>query len=238
MAFFAVIGVKEFITNGLTAQSTVLCLIAALLLLAEYMFLHAKYAEGTSEKLKNASEALKEIKAPLGFLGGMTTILAILFLLCSILSILTTKLLTLPGIVTTIITVVNYLVIILLPYSFVVGMLEGKYGKGTDFMVYTIGLLVYFAQNYIINSSMNAFVCSQIILAVLMWDAVSTLQLTEEPPKKEKKEKKPKEKKEKVSKKDKKAKDEVANSEEEAANAAVLEAVKKEAEASGETPAE
>lgn len=239
LAFFAGIGVKEFIGNGF-GDSVVLCAVTALILLAEYLFLKAKYVEGSHAKLASAAEALKEIKAPLGFVGGLTTVLAALLVLCSIVLIGTKFITTIPAIVTTIVTYVNYVVILLIPYSFVVGMFEGKYGKGIDFMLYTVGLLLYFAQNYITAASMNIFVCAQIIMSILMWDAVSTMQLTEAPAPKPAKEKKPKEKKEKkskVSKKDKKAAKEVADAEAELTNnAEVLEAVKKAAE--GEAAAE
>lgn len=225
MALFAVIGVKEFISNGF-GNSVVICGIIVILLLLEYLFMKAKYTEGMNEQLKVASEALKGVSAPFGFLGNLTIILAAIFLFCTIVLTASHFITAIPTIITTIATYLNYIVITLLPYSLTVGILKGKYGKGLDFMVYTIGLMLYLGQGYFFNQNINVFIGSQILLAISMWNAISTAQMTSAPAPKTPKEKKPK-----VSKKDKKAVKEVAQAEADLTdNAKVLESVKNAAE--------
>lgn len=207
IVFFAGLGFFEVIIKktAITSPSVVLILIMIVfMVLCRFVFV-TKFNPGNKELLNQASSNLNGVNLPLGFLGGLTLVVSALFLVSTLGLVAKIIVPTLPAILGTVLSVLAYVLIMIIPVCFILGMLNGKYGNGMDFMLYSLGVLVYIIQGYIGGGSLNVFACGQFVLALTAWDILSGLNRTEAPAPKA-----PKEKKEKVPKKDKKSKEEVA----------------------------
>lgn len=200
-AIFGVITVMEILVkkSGFASPSFIIGVLMLIMSLACRFLIVTKYNESNKNTMENAANTLKTISLPFGFLGGLTFPLSAIFTICTILT-MASKFVTLPEILLSIVNAITYIVIILLPLAFAMGLLNGKYGKGTDFMLYTIGLMIYIAIRYFFEGAINTFVCSQLILSLSLWDMTSGLMRKEAPT--EKVPKAPKPKKEKKSKKE------------------------------------
>lgn len=196
-AIFGVITLMEIIVkkSGFTSAGFIISVIMLLMMLVCRFVLVTKYKPENRETIESASQTLKDISLPLGFIGGLTVPLSIVFAACTVVTTIA-KFITLPDAVMSIVNAAIYIVIAILPLAFSMGLLCGKYGNGTDFMFYSIGLMVYIASRYFLDGAINPFVCSQLILSLSLWDMTSGLMRKEPPATPE-----PKQKKEKKSKK-------------------------------------
>lgn len=191
-AIFGVMTVIELFSknSGFMSPGFIISALMLIMMLVCRFFLVTKYDENNRETMKAATDILKNIKLPLGFIGGLTLPLAAIFAVCTLLTAIS-SLVTMPTIFVSIISAASYITIALLPLAFSMGLLNGKYGNGIDFMIYTIGLMIYIVSKYI-DGAINPFVCSQLILSVSLWDMTSGLMRKEPPKPKAPKEKKPK----------------------------------------------
>lgn len=201
MVLFAIIAVMEVVKNdaGLTSAGLIVAVIMLILTVICRFMLVTKYKEGNRETMQAATDALKNVSLPMGFLGGVTLPLSIVFTAAVVIQALS-GVAALPAPIISAINAVVYVMICLLPLAFAMGLLNGKYGGGMDFMVYSVGLIVCIAANYFLNKLINPFACSQLVLSLALWDMVSGLMRKTAPAPKAPKEKKPKVKREKKSK--------------------------------------
>lgn len=206
IVLFAILSVSEAVINhaGLSSPGLLVSVIMLILSIICRFVLVTKYKETNRETMQTASEALKGVSLPFGFIGGLTLPLSVAFAAVVIIQLLG-NLASLPATVISIINAVQYVLIAILPMTFAMGLLNGKYGGGADFMVYSVGLMIYIASSYFLNSSINPFACAQLLLSLSLWDMVSGLMRKTAPAPKAPKEKKPKVKKEKKSKEAKEA---------------------------------
>lgn len=203
--FAAMTGYELFVNKtGFTSAGFIICAMMVVLMLVCRFVIVTKFKEENRETLIAAGESLKTLSVPCGFLGNMTIPVSALFFVCVILQV-AQSLVTIPAIATTIVNAVTYLIIGITPLVFALALLSGRYGKGTDFMIYSVALMLYIAYSYFINNMISPFTCAQLVFALSVWDILSGLMRKTAPPPKEKKEKG---KKEKKSKKNKKSKEE------------------------------
>lgn len=193
---FGVITVMEVFVkkSGFTSPGFIIGVLMLILSLACRFLFVTKFNETNRETMETATKTLGTISLPFGFLGGLTLPLSAVFTVCTILTIVT-KFVELPAIVLSIVNAVLYIVVALLPLAFSIGLLSGKYGSGTDFMIYSVGLMVYIASRYFLDGAINTFVCAQLILSLSLWDMTSGLMRKEAPAEKAPKEPKPKKEK-------------------------------------------
>ena len=197
------------VKSGFTSDGFLISLIMFVLMLAVASLFSTKFHEDNHEVIAVANENLKKLHLPASFLGSLTLPCSLILLLCSFIQAVS-GIITLPAVVGSLVNILTYLMVGLLPAMFFVGVLGGHAGKGVDFMLYSLALIIYIAYRYFVLSAINPYVCGQLIFALFAWDVLSGITRTSAPPPKEKKEKVKKEKAKKEKKSKKSAKTEEA----------------------------